>query len=211
MTFTKTTIALCLGVASSLALAGGFDGPFLQVGVGFSNAQTQAISHWPDTNIDATLTENNFVGQFGGGYSKSWGQFFLAASAYYVIDDQKSGGADLSSLQYGTNTYEFKNTNTLGVSIDPSVNLNDSTTAHLKLGYGRTAGKGRVLVVGGMFSRTSAELYDPATGTWSTVGELTYARSYQTATLLNGGMVLAAGGDADLGVRASAELFYPGN
>lgn len=142
MKFKKTTIALCLGIASSLAMAGGFDGPFLQVGVGFAKAQTQATSHWPDTNIDATLTENNFVGQIGGGYAKSWGQFFLAASAYYLIGDQKAGRANLSSTQYGTNTYEFKNTNTWGISIDPGINLNDATTAYLKLGYGRTAGKG---------------------------------------------------------------------
>jgi hypothetical protein len=62
---------------------------------------------WSDTNIDATLTESSFVGQIGGGYSKSWGQFFLAASAYCVIGDQKAGRADLSSRQYGTNTYKF--------------------------------------------------------------------------------------------------------
>jgi opacity protein-like surface antigen len=142
MTFAKTTIALSLGIASSVSMAGGFDGPFVQVGIGFANAQTKATSHWPDTNIDATVTDSNFVGQIGGGYSQSWGKFFLAASAYYVIGDQKAGSADLSSLQYGTNTYEFKNTNTWGITIDPGINLNDSTTAYLKLGYGRTAVKG---------------------------------------------------------------------
>ena len=70
-----------------------------------------------------------------------WG-FFLAASAYYVLGDQKAGRADHSSLQYGTNTYEFKNTNTWGITFDPGINLDDSTTAYLKLGYGSTAGKG---------------------------------------------------------------------
>lgn len=61
-------------------------------------------------------------------------------------------------------------------------------------------------------NRASSELYDPATGTWSTVGELKYRRDKNTATLLNDGTVLAAGGSAAIvGVRASAELFYPGN
>jgi N-acetylneuraminic acid mutarotase len=72
----------------------------------------------------------------------------------------------------------------------------------------------KVLVTGGSnnSNRASSELYDPATGTWSTVGELKYRRDKHTATLLNDGMVLAAGGSAAIvGVRASAELFYPGN
>jgi len=72
----------------------------------------------------------------------------------------------------------------------------------------------KVLVTGGVNNSTlaSSELYDPATGTWSTVGELTYKRDSHTATLLNDGTVLAAGGEAvPSHVRASAELFYPGN
>jgi N-acetylneuraminic acid mutarotase len=72
----------------------------------------------------------------------------------------------------------------------------------------------KVLVTGGVNNSTlaSSELYDPATGTWSTVGELIYKRDSHTATLLNDGTVLAVGGEAvPSHVRASAELFYPGN
>jgi N-acetylneuraminic acid mutarotase len=72
----------------------------------------------------------------------------------------------------------------------------------------------KVLVTGGTNSgaRASSELYDPSTGTWSTVGELKYARSSHSATLLNDGTVLAAGGETNEShMRASAELFYPGN
>ena len=142
MTFVKSTIALSLGIASAVSMAGGFDGPFVQAGMGIARAQTRATSHWPDTNIDATVKDNTFIGQIGAGYAQSWGKFFLAASAYYVLGDQKAGRADHSSLQYGTNTYEFKNTNTWGITFDPGINLDDSTTAYLKLGYGSTAGKG---------------------------------------------------------------------
>ncbi|MEK7320136.1 MAG: kelch repeat-containing protein, partial [Pseudomonadota bacterium] len=54
-----------------------------------------------------------------------------------------------------------------------------------------------VLAVGG-FDGTNAlataELYDPAAGTWSTTGSLQQARDFHTATLMASGRVLVAGG-----------------
>jgi WD40 repeat protein len=76
---------------------------------------------------------------------------------------------------------------------------------------------GRVLVVGGLdrcnnfHPLASAELYDPASGTWTATGSLSTARGRNTATLLPNGKVLVAGGDIDNGgpVLASAELYDP--
>ena len=69
---------------------------------------------------------------------------------------------------------------------------------------------GMVLIVGGVSpsnaSLASAELYDPATGTFVATGSLTTARTVYTATLLNNGMVLIAGG-ANGSDLASAELY----
>ena len=71
-----------------------------------------------------------------------------------------------------------------------------------------------VLVAGGVDSdgsaSASAELYDPASGTWTATGSLNTARYYHTATLLPNGMVLVAGGmDSGGSASASAELYDP--
>jgi N-acetylneuraminic acid mutarotase len=64
-----------------------------------------------------------------------------------------------------------------------------------------------VLVVGGWNDNrlNSAELYDPASGTWSGTGSLNIARNDHTATLLPNGKVLVAGGSG----LNSAELYDP--
>ena len=57
---------------------------------------------------------------------------------------------------------------------------------------------------------TSAELYNPAIGTWAVTGSLVARRYGPTATLLNNGKVLVTGGSTSGGaVLASAELYDP--
>src|SRR5438067_1511338 len=71
---------------------------------------------------------------------------------------------------------------------------------------------GKVLVAGGFGSSVplaSAELYDPASGTWTATGSLGTARYYHTATLLPNGKVLVAEGANSSGDLASAELYDP--
>ena len=80
---------------------------------------------------------------------------------------------------------------------------------------------GKVLVAGGIreffstvYSINSAEIYDPATGTWTVTGSLGTARGDHTATLLSSGKVLVAGGRPDFSGGGnpsitSAEIYDP--
>jgi len=84
----------------------------------------------------------------------------------------------------------------------------------------------RVLVAGGMHwaeaaqpcrpcgqvlsALASAELFDPATGTFTSAGNMSAPRVFHTATLLGNGKVLIAGGDdRQTTIYATAQLFDP--
>lgn len=68
---------------------------------------------------------------------------------------------------------------------------------------------GTVLVIGGISSGNTAELYEPKSGTFKAVGRLAVSRSYHSATLLPDGKVLLAGGSDEQDEHASAEIYDP--
>jgi hypothetical protein len=70
-----------------------------------------------------------------------------------------------------------------------------------------------VLIAGGAYdigggAQASAELYNPANETFTLTTSMNTARVYHTATLLNSGMVLIAGGSYGTDLT-SAELYNP--
>jgi hypothetical protein len=74
---------------------------------------------------------------------------------------------------------------------------------------GGEGGLSDTLATGVSAALASAELYDPAAGTFTATGSMAMARYSHTATLLPSGMVLIAGGTGDDGDLASAELYDP--
>jgi N-acetylneuraminic acid mutarotase len=73
---------------------------------------------------------------------------------------------------------------------------------------------GKVLVTGGSANSaslsvlSSAELYDPSNGSWSSAGNMAVGVAFQTATLLAAGTVLVAGGQDGSGASVSAAQLY---
>ncbi len=77
---------------------------------------------------------------------------------------------------------------------------------------------GRVLIAGGAgtgldaLSTASAEIYNPATGTFTPTGSMTTVRAFHTAVLLPNGKVLISGGGINgyaPGTKKSQELYDP--
>jgi hypothetical protein len=93
-------------------------------------------------------------------------------------------------------------------SVEPGGNMTVRRAAH----SATLLPNGKVLIAGGMQRDgdllSSAELYDPATRTFSPTGSLLGERVGHTATMLPNGKVLIAGGFGP-GVLSSAELYDP--
>jgi hypothetical protein len=73
---------------------------------------------------------------------------------------------------------------------------------------------GEVLIAGGSNGVdvvSSAELFNPQTGSFTPTGSMNTGRSIHTATLLQNGKVLITGGSDDTGPLATAELYDPSN
>ena len=104
-----------------------------------------------------------------------------------------------------------------GFSISPARAASFSTNGLLNTArFDHTATllpNGKVLVAGGapdgVASFSSAELYDPAAGTWAVTGSLNVPREIHTATLLPSGKVLVAGGFNGSSYVSIAELYDP--
>ena len=121
-----------------------------------------------------------------------------------------AGGSDGGSILASAELYDPAS-GTFAPTGDLTAAREGNTTTLLPDGRVLIAG-GRVLIAGGSNSgdvSASAELYDPARGTFAPTGDLTAARGGNTATLLSDGRILIAGGSSSTGILASAELYDP--
>jgi hypothetical protein len=101
---------------------------------------------------------------------------------------------------------------------NPANGVFSVTGSLLTARYRHTAtllGNGQVLITGGAAKLTdqvgfnSAELYDPATATFTATGSMAVPRAGQTANLLQNGSVIVAGGTSTTDSASTAELYSP--
>jgi hypothetical protein len=133
----------------------------------------------------ATLLGNGKV-LIAGGIGGSGGNATLASAELY---DPVAG------------TFTSTGSMTTGRYVQTSTLLNNGKVL-ITGGYNPTGGSGAL---------QSAELYDPVSGTFSSAGSMTTVRYGHTATLLNNGAVLIAGGWNNIynTPLASAEIYDP--
>jgi hypothetical protein len=126
----------------------------------------------------------------------------LLSNGKVLIAGGHSGGASLASAElYDPATGTFSVTGSMSTARGaPTATLLPNAKVLI-------AGGAAIVGGGGGGELASAELYDPATGTFTATGSMSTARDHHTATLLPNAKVLIAGGYSGRESLASAELY----
>lgn len=137
----RDSILVCaMALASSPAMADGFDGAYVQAGVGFASSKANVIfENW----FNADTSHDSFNGQLAAGYSRAFGRFNLGASAYYVVGNQDAGKTLQSYNELETDPISLTLEQTWGLTIEPGYNFTDATLGYVKLGYAQSKGSWR--------------------------------------------------------------------
>jgi serine/threonine protein kinase/N-acetylneuraminic acid mutarotase len=173
----------------------------------------------------ATLLANGKV-LVTGGYNAS--KFYNTAELYDPAEKSWSAAAPMAGIHSGHTATRLPDGTVLVVGgfgtttqataerYDPVTNSWASAGSMAEGRVNHTATllpDGRVLIVGGVNSTAggtylpSAELYDPASGSWTGAAEMATRRAGHVATLLDGDRVLVAGGRDSTSSLAGAELY----
>ena len=180
---TPTLVSLAV-TPSSPSIAAGNTAQFAATGA-YNNGATQDLTSAVTWSSSAPAIAS--VGPQGLASGAAFGSTTITASASGI-----SASASLSV--------------TTGFFLTGS--LNDARQFHTAT----MLNSGLVLIAGGIGVNgplASAELYDPAAGTFTPTGSLNNPRSQHTATLLQNGTVLIAGGSDSNGSLDSAEIYDP--
>ncbi len=147
----------------------------------------------------------------------------LSGTLTQVTDQTGQASFNDLKIDRGQQAYTLKATvssapNVFGTSVAFNVEgFCDTSSLTVAREYHRAVSlpNGKVLVAGGASNLDgtgalmSAEIYDPATHTFASIGNMHDPRVDFTATLLSNGKVLIAGGFNDTTSLASAEIFDP--
>jgi hypothetical protein len=175
--------------------------------IAVTSAQSSIAVSGSDS-FSATAKDQN--GNVMTGVSFAW-----ASSAASVATVNASSGVAMGLLPGMTQIMASANgvtSNPASLTVTPGFLVTGNMSMARSDATATLLNNGMVLIAGGMASGaylSEAELYNPASGTFTGTGNMTTARELHSATLLNNGMVLIAGGYNSSGFLSSAELYNP--
>src|ERR1700691_6216876 len=175
--------------------------------IAVTSAQSSIAVSGTDS-FSATAKDQN--GNVMSGVAFAW-----ASSASNVAEIDASSGAVIGLLPGTTQVTASAGgvtSNAASLTVTPGFLATGSMAMARSDATATLLNNGMVLIAGGMASGSylsEAELYNPASGTFTVTGSMTTARELQSAILLNNGMVLIAGGYNSSGFLSSAELYNP--
>lgn len=157
----KYCFGFCVAaLISTAAKAGGFDGPFVQIGVGGAATYNKVTASEMSSgaSLNGTQSGTSFNGLVSAGYSKDMGGFNdalrgfnLAANLFYVIGNQNAGsnssnGSIVWNGVPSTSTLSgsYRLENTWGLSLEPGFNLSESFLMYAKLAWVNSSAKSNV-------------------------------------------------------------------
>jgi len=175
--------------------------------IAVTSAQSSIAVSGSDS-FSATAKDQN--GNVMSGITFAW-----ASSAPNVAGIDASSGMAIGLLPGMTQVTASANgvtSNAASLTVTPGFLTTGSMSMARSNATATLLNNGTVLIAGGTASGSylsEAELYNPASGTFTVTGSMTAARELQSAILLNNGMVLVAGGYNSSGFLSSAELYNP--
>lgn len=132
-------MTMIIGVASAVH-AGSFDGPFLELGSGFSSLGSKTRLDGKSFSLSDSQSQMNGLGKVAGGFSYELGSSFnLAAQVFYNFGQNHAGYTTYDHADGGQTVLQNKVKNIWGISVQPGYYLTTKTLAFLNLGWAQAS------------------------------------------------------------------------